>query len=970
MASFSLTRSNIPVTPVEDHAAAAGGARQRVGPVILLVAVCYFGLYLFIFRNLFATIPLVLSGDAVINGDELVPFFNPSSQLIEQAAGKFNQLTHGYEFRVRYSILTTWMRYYKILPFAILLVLPSIAFVTYLAIARFLAAILPSFPRRDVYLAAAGPALFVILILTYSKLTHFYTLVLGFAIYTVAATLLAYGIIFAPRRPYAYIAAACLCTLLNPAIHYLILFALYASLGVATLVLRELVILFRSGAWRTLWNWRSGLRSLWSAPNGPWPVIVRFANDNRIARAVLAMVLLACLTLIPYGLFVKYFALRGVKNLSETVPADFYFITDASIPWSHVLSFDMAGIMDKLLTGDYLAKEPRAANLVYTVVLFLPLLIPAVRRRIFNSESLVAFMVMAYTLILFSMWATLGYTEPAWLPTFHRTLAAMVNFANSTESLPGDLVVKLGATVVQVLRFPHRFQLIMFLMAAIMLPIGTLWIGATLRTHLTRWGRPWLARAVPYVLALLFLVPLFANPTYRLVFFSGDFHGFLAPYPVKPLQEVKDFLLRRPIGKVVVLPPTESAKVVLDISGQEHKFIDKFHIYYLDLPSFYYGLTGDSDNKHEFFLLLRALYYGQPWWINVARDIGIRYIVVNKEMVANTSGGAEYLRDIEKTLLPELGRHPEYVQPIFDNESYVVFEFVDLPQAQRVPLFIDTDWNTFIQIMTTRLDLSRYYDLRYAMKAEDLAHYDSLTLLASDPAAAALNLYIKANGSRFAKPDSTIFAFNPNVVPSSYYLSPMFRLFQFFSDSKWNRLNMITPGLYGTINGAFTAFPNATKFRMNVTFPAAGSYRLLLRGAATANHLSLRAARLNLARDVELRAPERAVSFYDQREVFTPGRKPLNLDGYTVEEVSRLIPAEIVAINNQFTYFDLGTVTAPAGRVSISFEKLDNSPLIVEGVLAIPEADYQGITLPPSVQLLDSPADLCCGSLAPPANAP
>ena len=89
-------------------------------------------------------------------------------------------------------------------------------------------------------------------------------------------------------------------------------------------------------------------------------------------------------------------------------------------------------------------------------------------------------------------------------------------------------------------------------------------------------------------------------------------------------QEVKEVLLKQPPGKVVVLPPTETAKVIMDINGVEHKFIDKFHLYYLDLPGYYYGLTGDSDNKFEFFLLLRALYYQQDWWINIARDLPIQ----------------------------------------------------------------------------------------------------------------------------------------------------------------------------------------------------------------------------------------------------------------------------------------------------------------------------------------------------------
>ena len=110
----------------------------------------------------------------------------------------------------------------------------------------------------------------------------------------------------------------------------------------------------------------------------------------------------------------------------------------------------------------------------------------------------------------------------------------------------------------------------------------------------------------------------------------------------------------------------------MDINGVEHKFIDKFHIYYLDLPSFYYGLTGDSDNKHEFFLMLRAMYYEQGWWVNVARDLDIKYIVVNKELVANTVGGQEYLREVERIIIPELDRRSAYLTKLFQNESYVL----------------------------------------------------------------------------------------------------------------------------------------------------------------------------------------------------------------------------------------------------------------------------------------------------------
>jgi hypothetical protein len=76
------------------------------------VSAVYFLVAFIVFRDVLFAIPSVLRGEAVIVGDELVPFFNPHSQLLDQAAGEFNELTNGYEFRVRYSFLTTWFRHY------------------------------------------------------------------------------------------------------------------------------------------------------------------------------------------------------------------------------------------------------------------------------------------------------------------------------------------------------------------------------------------------------------------------------------------------------------------------------------------------------------------------------------------------------------------------------------------------------------------------------------------------------------------------------------------------------------------------------------------------------------------------------------------------------------------------------------------------------------------------------------------
>ena len=60
--------------------------------ISIIVGAFFYVASLVIFRDVLMAIPSVLRGDAVIAGDELVPFFNWRSQLLDQAAGLFNEL--------------------------------------------------------------------------------------------------------------------------------------------------------------------------------------------------------------------------------------------------------------------------------------------------------------------------------------------------------------------------------------------------------------------------------------------------------------------------------------------------------------------------------------------------------------------------------------------------------------------------------------------------------------------------------------------------------------------------------------------------------------------------------------------------------------------------------------------------------------------------------------------------------------
>ena len=930
------------------------------------VGVILFALSFVVFRDVLFAIPSIWNGEAVINGDELVPFFNPTSQLFDQARGEFSPLTNGFEFRVRYSFLTTWLRHYRVLPVAVLLVIPAVVWAVYITVTKFATAVFRTLSPVSIALAAAFPTVLVYAIVTYAKVTHFYTLILGLALMTMAVFLMLYGLLFAGDRWVRYAMGACLVTLFNPAVHYVLLFGVFFAVAGVTLALGEFARWIRRGGTRRLpglparlWRLARSRRRL--------ALVRRWLRTSVLGRGLVAGALFVLITLVPYALFVKYVALRGVENLNVTVPGDYYFIRDASVSWLHVLSWDLAGIMDKILFGDYLAKVPRYPNVVYSLVMLAPLALPPIRRTLLATRSHRQLFGVLYVTMAFAVWATIGYAEPEWFPTFHRSMAALARV--SAETPLGGITLDLSSTVVQVLRFPHRFQLILFVLAPLVMTLGLAWgidllHGRWMGRRPGRSGRESLVlrAAATLWIAAVFFAPFWSNAPYREVYGSGNFGNFMSPFGVVDLQELKQELLQLPAGKTVVLPPTETAKLVTDDNGIDHKFNDKFFIYYLDQPSFYYGLTGEADNKFEFFLILRGIYYQQDWWVNPARDIGIRYLVVNKKLRDNKGVGAEYLPDVESYVGPALERQAEFgiVELRFENDTYALYELVDRAPEERQTLLIDSSWSEYLDLVFDRLDLSRCYDFEYLPYYEPTAG-DEILLYSSQPDSAAIDLYAVGNQGSFFRPSSKGFAFDSDVVTSAYYQSPMFRLFLFLSNTKWNRTEMITPGLFGTLRGTFAAIPRATNVSVPVSIDSAGPYRVLLRGAATANNLTVSAPTLEYDKSSEVRSGPESVRFFTADTVYTPDRTPVDTAAFSVAQLEERLGDDLVPVNVRYGYHDLGSVEAVPGLHTFTIDKGDDNPMLLEGLVLIPEHDYAALDLGRAITVVDDPADLSCG---------
>ena len=181
-----------------------------------------------------------------------------------------------------------------------------------------------------------------------------------------------------------------------------------------------------------------------------------------------------------------------MENLSETVPGDYYFIRDASVSLVHLLSWDLAGIMDKIQFGDYLAKVPRVSNMIYTVVLLVPFVVPWVRRSLFPTRRAPPAARRDPAQRRLRRMGDSRLRRARLAPHVPPVVGGDHDAAAyATESVFGNLTLAVSSTIVQVLRFPHRFQLILFVLAPALMTLSLAWgIDRLMGRRSSRAARP------------------------------------------------------------------------------------------------------------------------------------------------------------------------------------------------------------------------------------------------------------------------------------------------------------------------------------------------------------------------------------------------------------------------------------------------------------------------------------------------
>jgi len=314
--------------------------------------------------------------------------------------------------------------------------------------------------------------------------------------------------------------------------------------------------------------------------------------------------------------------------------------------------------------------------------------------------------------------------------------------------------------------------------------------------------------------------------------------GYLTPYPTTQLQEVKNVLQHHQPGITVMLPPSESPLNIRDQNGNIHTFIDKFYIYYLNQPSYYYGLNGDITNKYLFFFTMASLSNRESWWTNFLHDANVRYLVINKELIPGSENIPSYMEDIQHSLLNQPWLMKTAFRKIYENRGFAVFEMTknDKSSSTDDQNLTDINWQSFLckqtSISSVPTSTQQWINFRnnpHAISSIVSDHTDT-----SDR-----DYFSLINPQYFILPDSSGFPFNQEQIPSSQYFESIFPMLNLFTPKHYNFGGIIMPGPFDTLTSTFVSLPQSTSIRFKIPLSQSGTYDLYVRTIATMNSLSL-----------------------------------------------------------------------------------------------------------------------------------
>lgn len=736
----------------------------------------------FVFRDVIAAIPDIMRGDASVVREELVPFFNFGTQFWGDGT---SALTSSEEVRVSYSFWTAWVRYDKVLPFALVLLNTVAAFLLFYAFHRVGRYVY----KRSLFGACAAllATLLVHTILLYSKVAHFYVLIIGFGMFALSLSLLIEQIFFKLRLSKKNVLAVAGLTLLNPAVHYHVIFYVVALLIIGIHVTFTLIM---------------NRRYFW----------------KYLRRGSVYFLLLVLLSLVPYAVYIFLTSAPG-GDVATQIPVNYWMIYYASLSLPYIFSLDTAGHIDLIRYGNYLAPVPRFGSIL---VMFLIGSLFMFKRWKTMHIVVKVLLITLFIIMLFAMWMTIGYSENSPY-SFHDLLGNVAIFFAGLGGIGAAIAGFLG-TFINVLRFPHRFQFIYFYVAGLLFMVALVWLREVL---LRKW------RMVPAsaCVVLIALFPLYASNDYRTALTSGDLATFAAPYRVPDdLKNIKARLAAQQTTKLFILPTLEGGRELV-AGGKSYSFIDKYLIYYLNQPTYYYGAGANTENKLLSYLVYRSIAYGEPWWQDMLADnLGITDILVPVTAKQREKGIA-YLPGIEGKIQKSLGRGDRY-KKVAGGTDYALYSLAR-PRSQRAPLMINGDWQNVLEVLNRRkaAGTSTYFPLQ--MEAYAKAKGEK-RLMTDNIERSFYDFYQFTHQHATTVPRPAALPFSSQYVASTNFTNNALSLSTLYSkDDGYNYLQEKVPSLVNLQRPSFTGLTKGgVELPASLEVPQEGNYRLLLHAAS------------------------------------------------------------------------------------------------------------------------------------------
>ncbi len=768
-------------------------ALERQRWAFLLIIGLLLVIHVFVFRGVLADAPEITKGNASLVREELVPFFDFSSQYIPAAS---SELTGSDEFRVTYAFWTSWVRYNPILPYMIVLLNTLSAFILFYAFYRIVRRFAENRPRRAMYVALLS-ALLIHFVLLYSKIAHFYTLIFGFSMFALSVTLLLEQLFFNTTISKKNIIATSALVLLNPAIHYHVIFYLIMVVAFAV----------KGVLWLGQRRKKVGLAA---------------------KKSVLYLVAIGFCSLIPYLLYIKL-TTPATDSVFTQIPVNYWMIFYSSVPIEFLFSLDSLGHVDLFRYGNYLAPEARLMTMVVFLVIG-SIFFHKRWRRLENTPRV--FILALFSMLLIAMWMSIGYSSEA-IYSFHQFLGDIGLFLAQHTNAFADAASQMLGIFINVLRFPHRFEFIVFYAVGVLGAIGFLWLF----TYIREQGyRKFIAIGATVLIALL---PFVSSSAYRETFFTGNFDGFLTPYKIPPdLTKIKAVLQGSQQNRVFIMPSMESGRQIAG-RGTNYTFLDKFFIYYLDQPSLYYGGGADAANKIVAYMAYRAVAYDEPWWQEIlVNDLGITHILVPKHL-ADREKSVTYLPDIDKKLDRSLQKSDTF-KPVYEGQDYSLYKANRAKTADK-SVMADLSWKAFLESFNKRPLTNQ--SLFFSAQMKDFAKQGGERQIMTDnPERTFYRLYTNKVGTSFL-PSSSLLPFSKDLIASSSFTSNMFSLSTLYNQGDgYNYTHEVVPSLLGLKTAQFVGLAPHSQATIKVQAQASsdGTYRLVLYSASKSKTITIK----------------------------------------------------------------------------------------------------------------------------------